>query len=249
MLVKTVKIMIALFVTAGLTSCYDGWDDYAGNANGTTDPSTDPTTIKSLYYVNFVAIFLNDAALADGGCGSPSGAANFRSAEYSERIAAASKSLSGVAEKFVYTPVTITLSDCSSLSAVDTAASAITSETTLADDPLDRPIVQLKTVFFNADLGGDFTSAVTTPQWATWRRLRAKGRAAVSLHYFDLSNSTAGHFSNWRTGLDSALVSNATVIDNIDPTDTGKQNRQLTAASDASTLATWTVTTALKERP
>ena len=244
--------LLAVFSLLCLSSCYDGWERRNGTGTVPTTPTTGkPTTnTKPIYYIQFVPIYLTSDALGNSSCFGSTGTSSYRAAEWAERIAAAQSTLSQVADTVTTAALGIGTSDCSTLGAVETAANLVDpSITSLPKDPTDRPIVQLKAVFWDTDVSGSFTTAVTTPQWAEWRVLRANGRPGVSLHYFDVSNPTNGHFKSWAVSLNSTLVLSATTISNVDPTISGQQARKQIAASDATALANWVATTAPKVRP
>jgi hypothetical protein len=244
------KIALLVLLSQGFSACYDGWDERVSSDAGPTTP-TDPEATKPLYLVLFEPFVLSDTATSDSSCFGATGTEQFRKAEWAKRMTLIASALTGVADKFIYDAHSIGVSDCVSLSTVETAASDVNplDVMTVGDDALDRPMVHLKAVFWDTDVGGNFTSVVKTPHWAAWRILRTRGRPAVSLHYFSMSNRATGHFTDWRSSIDSNLSKDATAIDTIDPTDAGKSSRDATAASDASALASWVVTKAIEVRP
>ncbi len=245
------KIFLLSLITQINVSCYDGWDDRDGSSAATPNIPTDPEATKPLYIVVFEPINLSNSAAADSSCFGATGTSQFRITEWSTRIAAATEALKMVADNVTVVPRAITTSDCTTLTAVETAAAASDpgSVRSYPDDPLDRPIVHLKAVFWDTDVGGTFTLVVETPHWAAWRTLRGRGRPAVSLHYFSVSNPTTGHFAHWKASTDSKIVKTATAINTVDPTDAGTRARTATASSDALTLANWAVQTAQEVRP
>lgn len=245
------KILLLTLLSQVTSACYDGWDERGGSGE-TQDPiPTDTDAIKPLYVVVFETIYLSTAATADSSCFGASGTQKFRTAEWATRISTATEALKKVADNVAVVPRSIATSDCTALAAVETAAadSDPGSVKSYPDDPLDRPIVHLKAVFWDTDVGGAFTLVVETPHWTAWRVLRTRGRPAVSLHYFSISNPTTGHFAHWKSANSATIVSTATPINTVDPTDAGTAARTSTATSDAATLASWTVTTANAVRP
>lgn len=249
----SIAILFCLSATL-LTGCYDGWD--YSNGNGTNNPTTTTTTTsgsKSIYYILYEPIYLDASAVADSTCFGSTSTGTFRAAEWSERTSANVLALNSIAETVVVRTQSIPQSDCTALDTVETTSkdpiSTITSTGNVKDDPLNRPIVHLKAVFFDGDVGGTFSSNVKSKHWAAWRVFLSRGRPAVSLHYFSLSNSTTGHFSDWRSSISSSNRQDATTISEIDPTDTGIRKRKDTAATDANRLATFVVNESLREKP
>lgn len=245
------KIFLFSLLAQVTSSCYDGWDDSGGSSSSTPNIPTDPEATKPLYIVLFEPIYLSTSAASDASCFGATGTNQFRTNEWVTRIYDAEIALKKVADNVAVVPRAITTADCSALAAVETAAadSDPGSVNSYPDDPLDRPIVHLKAVFWDTDVGGTFTPVVETPHWAAWRALRTRGRPAVSLHYFSVSNATTGHFAHWQSVISATLVKTATAINTIDPTDAGTSARAATASLDALALANWTAQTAAEVRP
>jgi len=238
-------ISLACFGLA-TTACYDGWDG-PGDASGSAPPPSSPSATKQIYLVLFETFYLSNTATTDTACFGATGTEAFRIAEWGLRVNALTESLKKIAETVQVLPRTIDAADCSALSAVEAAAndqdpSGVAS---VKADPLDRPIVHLKAVFWDSDVNGTFSGTVETPHWAAWRSFRNRGRRALSLHYFSISNSIPGHWTHWKSSLDSKLVLSGSPIDVVDPTDAGSTGRNTTVQSDAEKLAAWVLTKAV----
>ena len=240
---RLLTILYLACLILGLSACYDGWDE-PGKSSLPEPPPSDPTPTKPIYLVLFETFYLSNAAAADSACFGATGTEAFRIAEWALRLSAATEALKQIAETVQVLPRAIDAADCNALAEVEAAAndqdpSGVTS---IKTDPLDRSIVHLKAVFWDSDVNGTFSGAVETPQWAAWRIFRSRGRPALSLHYFSISNSISGHWSHWKSSLDSKLVLSGTPIDTIDPTEAGTAARNSTAMADAESLASWVLT-------
>ena len=247
-MVRKFTLIFLLALSLGITACYDGWD-YPGDPGGPGSPPPLPPTLpKPVYLILFETISLSTAAVGDSSCFGATGTEAYRLAEWSERITAAKNFLETIAESVRVLPRTIEASDCAALSAVEAAANdqdPLGIIDSLTIDANNRPAVHLKAVFWDTDVSGAFTGVVETPHWAAWRKIRNRGINAVSLHYFSVSNPITGHWSHWKSAIDSNLVSLSTPLNTVDPTDQGRILRIETAASDAEALASWVLEKAL----
>ncbi len=231
-----------LFFT--FSRCYEGWEYGTSGNETTTNRSTSiPEKEPDIFFLLLRPFVLSDSAISNSTCFPLTGISDYRKTEWSLRIAALTEKLTKETKTFNLNPVSIAISDCQKLSSVESAALDINPWTDEApeDDPKDRPMVEVKAVFWQGDIAKDPSSTVKAEHWAGWKKLISEGRNAKSLHYFVLEDEENGFFSSWKNGLDSKKYSVGTVIDqnSIDPTAAGISSRQEIINRDTDNFITW----------
>jgi hypothetical protein len=233
---------VALVVaSASLTSCYEGWNYGKGGNNTLRPPEPGPVpAAKRIAYILFEAFLLDGTAMADARCFPDAALRQFRSNEWSSRIASASTALEKIAVKVVTVQRGITLSDCQKLERISNAAIDPApwggSESPVQDSE-GRSTVHLKAVFWQGDPALAVPTNVTRDDWLAWRTLKTGGLNALSLHYFVVVDSDEGYFSNWRNAGKSVL--DGEVIDPVNPTAEGISQREMVINRDTTRLANW----------
>ncbi|MCX6126507.1 MAG: hypothetical protein NTV34_17365 [Proteobacteria bacterium] len=231
-----------------LHGCYDGWDAVADKPGAPNkDPNPNPAK-RPLYFVQFDPIYLSSSAMTST-CFGATGTEAFRAKEWSLRIAVIQANLGAIAETVVTRETLVTNSNCTTLSIVETQSVTLDNNLlNLPDDPLDRPIVHLKAVFWDTDVGATPSTSVITRDWATQRVLKNRGRRSFSYLYLSQSNQQNGFFKSWFSAFPSAVSLRATPIDTVDPSDAGIAARLATANSDGTALVNWLLSKATTER-
>ena len=231
-----------------LSGCYDGWDAVADKP-GTPDTSPNPNPVKKpLYFVQFEPIYLSSSGMTPT-CFGATGTEAFRAKEWSLRIAAIQGKLAVIAETVAIQDILVTSSNCSTLSVVETRSGTLDNNLlNFPDDPLDRPIVHLKAIFWDTDVGATPSTSVITRDWATQRVLKSRGRRTLSYLYLSQSNQQNGFFKTWFSLFPAAAALRATPIDTVDPSDAGIATRLATANSDGTALVNWLLAKATSER-
>ncbi len=238
------RIFVLLFVVAGLPGCYEGWeyDKKDGSGDDPTPPPPPIPTIPPLFYVLFEPIYLTDDAVADDGCFPNDGIAEFRKSEWAQRVASLSAALAGIAQNFVLRPRPVTKDDCDTLTVVRGAAISAkpwAPDPDPADDPLDRPLIELRAVFWEGDVELDPPDVVLKPNWFAWDKMVQSGRKARTVTHFVLEHSTEGYFSSWSGATATDARVDGTPIDNVDPSDAGIAARAATIKADTAQVVQW----------
>lgn len=232
-------LLLLVFVCVPLVGCYEGWE--TETVAGPLEPEPGPTPIKPVYYILYQPIYLNAGALNDPGCFSEDGVRVYRENEWASRSAALQKALTDLADKVVTIDLGVSADDCDTLIGIRTSATA--SEPWGADapgtDPLGRPLIHVKAVFYDGEPQTTPPSVVKREDWEAFQDLIFAGRDARSRHYFVLANPDDGYFSEWRQSLDEEVRLDGTPIDDVDPTPDGISNRDSVIAADTATFSSW----------
>ena len=225
------------------TGCYEGWDQNTGvkpPQTGTTPPAT--PALKLFSYILFQPVSMSSGAVNDTQCLPNASIAEFKAAEWNNRVAAIGEKLGSLTDVLVISPIQIEASDCKTLTAVTTAAGNDApwgSQPSPLDSTSEKKRLHLKAALWDQEPVTTPASAVMQDSWTAWRGLEAGGLPALSVSYFVISHATAGFFSQWRDGLTKDLVLGGTVIDQIDPTEAGITARTSTIKTDTEALAAW----------
>ncbi len=246
---RLLRSLLLGLVFLSIASCYDGWEPRS-NGNGTGEPNPPTNVTKPIFYLEFLPIYLNDDALNTTSCFGATGTESYRSKEWQMRTSGIEKALTDSVQDLRTFSVGIAPADCNTLDTIETKAISSTALESIADDPLDRPIIQLKAIFWDGDVPGLFSSAVTRENWSSATILKSRGRKVLSLVYFVRSNKAIGHFSNWygvrSASTNSSRVLVGTPIDTVNPTAAGESLRASLAVSDANAVVSWVLTEAAK---
>jgi hypothetical protein len=225
-------------ILALVTGCYDGWETGRDYSTPNLPTGSEPP----IFQLDLININLGSGALATPACFGATGTETFREAEWAERQSAIKEAIEKLSVGFSASQITIAASDCTTLQAVEDKS--FDTSSSVADDPLDRPIVQFIAVFWDGDVPGTMPASVTRRDWSAQQKLKDRGRKILTLNYFSLSNKSVGKFSQWQTTRggpegNANGVLGATPINAIDPTSAGQQARRAIAISDASAAAAW----------
>jgi hypothetical protein len=239
---RLARLSIALIFF--LSGCYEGWDE----SQQQVPPELPQTpTPKAIAYLLLQPIQFDAGAMADPDCFPKVGLREFRTTEWSMRLAAAQDALVKLADVLVTNPVSIGRADCAKLDGVTRAATSQApwgDGSAPTDDPLGRAVVHLTLAFSEEEPAITPAAAVTANPWSAFQKLAARGIRVVSLRSFDVSNGGAGYYTDWRTALATADKRDATPIDDVDPTEAGKAAREARIEVDTEDLAAWVLESA-----
>lgn len=224
--------------------CYEGWDDYkqSGVPTPAPPPPPPPPAAKPIGYLLFEPISMGADAMSNTTCFPQTGFAQFKSAEWSERIASIQTALMTIADTVVTQAVTVGADDCTTLAAIQAQAITQTPWGTNASPESDtsgKPEVELTAAFWEPEPALTPPGPVVAPSWAGWQTLINEGRDAGSLHYFVISNPSNGYFTSWASQLSASTTLSGTPINQVDPTQNGITARDALVAKDTAALITW----------
>jgi|GEM_PF-1818716 len=238
------KALLITVFSVVATGCYEGWEYEKDRGNsGETEPSSTPTpTPKTIFYILYQPVIMDESATNAARCMPNSGISEYKRNEWTLRAEANASALEAITENFAYEPITITSTDCAKLAAIGVTAVSSTpwgTKKAPEQDQENRVAIHLKGAMWDEEPILSPNSLVKKEDWTAWQTIKAGGRNALSLHYFVVSNGGDGYFAEWSSSQKSDQVLNGTTIDDVDPTQAGIEKRKETIASDASKLVEW----------
>lgn len=231
-----------LLVLLAPASCYEGWDaeNYGGPRDGEEQPS--PST-KPIYYILYQPIYLNQSGINDDTCFSQTDVREFRQNEWASRSAALQKAMNELADVVVVSDLGVSADDCETLTLLWNAALSRNpwGSDAPGTDPLGRPLIHVKAVFYDGEPLTSPPAAVTREHWAAFDDLAVAGVNVRSRHYFVLANPVGSYFSEWWNALPRETSRFGTSIDAVDPTPDGIKERDRIIEADTADFSSWLI--------
>jgi hypothetical protein len=238
-----VKRWRVALLSIALTGCYEGWTPPpAGSAPPSPSTTPSPPAAKPIGYVLFEPITMDTDAIQSDTCFPRSGIRQFRTNEWSERIASITTALGNLADTVESVPINVPAADCGTLASVQAAAVASTpwgSAPSPESAPSGTVLLHLTAVFWDGGPTTSPPSVVPAVDWVPWQTLKGEGLNAKSLSYFVLSDPDSGYFASWQQAEPAGTSLTGTPINQVDPTAAGITARDALVTSDTAALMQW----------